>query len=113
MSSSAFFIDAAANTVRVLSCASADEWADPNRTVRATKNPAKRCMMALRACSRAISARKSRVGLTGMRQAEAPFCEVEERECAECREHADCESAEASRCSGGECVACGTSALAL
>src|SRR3954447_2991433 len=56
MSSSAFFIDAAANTVRVLSCASADEWTDADRIVRATKNPAKRRIMPLRAWSRARSA---------------------------------------------------------
>src|SRR5437764_11891368 len=56
MSLSAFFIDAAANTVRALSCASADEWIDPSRIVRATKNPAKRRMMPLRAWSRARSA---------------------------------------------------------
>src|SRR4051794_37822393 len=53
MSSSAFFIDAAANTVRVLSCAAAGESTDPDRIVRARKKPAKRRMMPLRAWSRA------------------------------------------------------------
>src|SRR3954447_1841711 len=56
ISSSAFFIDAAANTVRVLSCAAAGEWTDPDRIVRATKNPARRRMMPLRAWPRARSA---------------------------------------------------------
>jgi hypothetical protein len=37
MSSSAFFIEAAANTVRLLSCAKAGAWFDPNRIERATK----------------------------------------------------------------------------
>src|SRR4051794_21028161 len=53
MSLSAFFIEAAANTVRVLSCAAASEWTDPDRIVTATKNPAKRRIMPLRAWSRA------------------------------------------------------------
>jgi hypothetical protein len=51
MSSSAFFIEAAANTVRLLSWASAGEKADPHRTAKAVKNPARRCMVALHACS--------------------------------------------------------------
>src|SRR3954452_19636724 len=74
MSSSAFFIDAAANTVRVLFCARACEWAAPNRIVRATKNPARRCIGALRACLHALSARANQaLVVCGMRQAEAPF----------------------------------------
>src|SRR6266704_5283879 len=52
MSSSAFFIEAAANTVRFLSCASAGEVADPVRIVKAAKTPARRCIVALHACSR-------------------------------------------------------------
>src|SRR6267154_5328721 len=73
MSSSAFFIEAAANTVRLLSCASAGEWIDPNRTVRATKNPARRGIWALHACSRRnVRANQALVGMM-MRQAEAPF----------------------------------------
>src|ERR1700710_1157664 len=73
MSSNAFFIEAAANTVSVLSCASAGEWADPNRTVKATKNPAKRCIGALRPCSQAHSRAQIRRWLSMRRQAEAPF----------------------------------------
>src|SRR5712671_7099024 len=57
MSSSAFFIEAAANTVRLLSCASAGEVADPARIAKAAKSPARRCTVALRACSHALSAR--------------------------------------------------------
>src|SRR5712675_145161 len=57
MSSSAFFIEAAANTVRFLSCASAGEVADPVRIVKAAKSPARRCIVALHACSQARSAR--------------------------------------------------------
>src|SRR5229473_2838265 len=44
MSSSAFFIEAAANTVRLLSCATAGEAADPNRRVKHKKIPARRCI---------------------------------------------------------------------
>src|SRR6185369_14227341 len=50
MSSSAFFIEAAAKTVTALSCAAAGEWAAPNRMTKAEKIPAKRYMSALRAC---------------------------------------------------------------
>src|SRR4030088_3372551 len=57
MSSSAFFIEAAANTVRLLSCAMAGESIDPIRIVKATRNPARRCIVALHACLRALSAR--------------------------------------------------------
>src|SRR6267154_5138620 len=57
MSSSAFFIEAAANTVRLLSCASAGEVADPARIAKAAKSPARRCIVALHACSQALSAR--------------------------------------------------------
>src|SRR4051794_4151357 len=77
MSSSAFFIEAAANTVRFLSCASAGEWIDPNRAVKAkvetAKNGARRCIgRSMR--DRGESARKSSVDCNhGMRQAEAPF----------------------------------------
>src|ERR1700732_1288732 len=52
MSSSAFFIEAAAKTVMVLSCADAGEWATPSRTTKAVKIPARRDMRALRACLR-------------------------------------------------------------
>src|SRR5713226_4102894 len=72
MSSSAFFIEAAAKIVRLLSCASAGEKADPHRMVKPRKIPARRCMVALRSCSRRY-ARKSRVEWVWMRQAEAPF----------------------------------------
>ena len=57
MSSSAFFIEAAANTVMVLSCATAGEGAAPSRMMKAAKIPARRYMVALRACLRALSAR--------------------------------------------------------
>src|SRR6476469_8469913 len=49
MSSSAFFIEAAANTVMVLSCAAAGEQAAPSRMTNAVKIPARRYMVALRA----------------------------------------------------------------
>src|SRR5258708_36561124 len=66
MSSSAFFIEAAAKTVRVVGWAKAGEKADPLRRTKAAKRPARRCMMTLRACSRrAICARKSGVGRHG------------------------------------------------
>src|SRR3981081_3630052 len=72
MSSSAFFIEAAANTVRLLSCASASEWGAPNRIVRATRIPARRCIgRSMRI--RGERARKSGVGWTSVRRAEAPF----------------------------------------
>src|SRR6266566_1538886 len=74
MSSSAFFIEAAANTVRLLSCARAGGKGDPHRMPRLKKSPARRRIVALRACLRAaVRARKSGVGRGGMRQAEAPF----------------------------------------
>src|ERR1700709_279582 len=74
MSSSAFFMEAAANTVRLLSCACTGEKADPNRMVKPRTIPARRCIGALRAWSRhAFRARKSGVGWIGVRQAEAPF----------------------------------------
>src|SRR5260221_9251478 len=53
MSSSAFFIEAAANTVRLLSCDSAGVAAVPRRMVKAAKSPARRCIVALHAYSRA------------------------------------------------------------
>src|SRR6266404_5310357 len=68
MSSSAFFIEAAANTVRLLSCARAGEKADPHRMARLKKSPARRCIVARR-CPRA----QSGLGRDGKRQAEAPF----------------------------------------
>src|SRR4029450_11591251 len=73
MSSSAFFIEAAANTMRDFSCAIAG--ATPSRIKQAAARiPAKRRIMALHACSRARSrARKSGGGRVEMRQAEAPF----------------------------------------
>src|ERR1700754_4334017 len=49
MSSSAFFIEAAAKTVTVLSCAAAGEWTAPSSIRRATEIPARRYMIALRA----------------------------------------------------------------
>src|SRR5436305_11163104 len=73
MSSSAFFIDAAANTVRVLSCAAAGEWTDPDRTVRATKNPAKRRIMPLRAWSRARSAHATQALVVDESDRRKPF----------------------------------------
>src|SRR5436309_2931502 len=74
MSSSAFFIEAAANTMRDFSCAAAGEWAAPSRVMKAAKIPASRRIVALQACSRArFHARKSGGGWVGMRQAEAPF----------------------------------------
>src|SRR5580704_15945996 len=53
MSSSAFFIEAAANTVRVLSSAVAGEEAAPHSRTKAANNPAKRCIGALHACLQA------------------------------------------------------------
>src|SRR6478752_8574134 len=74
MSSSAFFIEAAANTVRLLSCAKTGEKAAADRTARLKKSPARRCIAALRAWLRAaVRARKSGLGRGDMRQAEAPF----------------------------------------
>src|SRR5437879_436194 len=68
MSSSAFFIEAAANTVTVFSSATARDHVDASRTVKVRKIPARRGMMALRACSRArIRARKP--ALAGSRDA--------------------------------------------
>src|SRR6202521_189647 len=74
MSSSAFFIEAAANTVRLLSCASAGDEAAAHRMAKLKKSPARRCIVALHACLRAaVRARKSGFGRGAMRQAEAPF----------------------------------------
>src|ERR1700732_2182016 len=73
MSSSAFFIEAAANTVRLLSCAVAGEAANPNRTVKHKKIPARRCIGSAPGVFTALCARKSRVGWVWLRQAEAPF----------------------------------------
>src|ERR1017187_6541253 len=63
MSSSAFFIEAAANTVRVLSWAMAGEQADPQSRVKVAKSPARRCIESA-PCefAGAIRARKSGVG---------------------------------------------------
>src|SRR6202163_4641752 len=72
-SSSAFFIEAAANTVRLLSCAVAGEAADPNRTVKHRKIPARRCIGSAPGVFTALRARKSGVGWVWLRQAEAPF----------------------------------------
>src|SRR6476620_6423770 len=52
MSSNAFFNDAAANTVNVLSSASAGDWVNPNRTERAASNPARlRIRVAPKVCA--------------------------------------------------------------
>src|SRR5689334_15649138 len=55
-----------------LSCARAGTAATA-RTSNAAKIPATRFILALHACSRAPTARKSGVGDVGLRQAEAPF----------------------------------------
>src|SRR5437764_76628 len=52
MSSSAFFIEAAANTVRILSSARAGEAADPHKIANAVNSRARRCIEALQALSR-------------------------------------------------------------
>src|SRR6201989_3017904 len=64
MSSSAFFIEAAAKVVSVLFLALAGEKADPVRIRKAANNPAIRCIRALHACLRRATdcARKSGVG---------------------------------------------------
>src|SRR6266849_3462603 len=63
MSSSAFFIEAAANTVRLLSCARTGDEVDPHRMAKLKKSPARRCIAALHACLRAaVRARKSGFG---------------------------------------------------
>src|SRR4051794_16620758 len=63
MSSSALFIEAAANTVRLLVSAEAGEGAAPKRMTKAARIPARRYMAALRACSqRAVRAPQSGVG---------------------------------------------------
>src|SRR5438128_2451681 len=73
MSSSAFFIDAAANTVMVLSCATAGTAAAA-RTSKAAKIPARRyidgapCRRA-----RAVAHASQASVILGLRQAEAPF----------------------------------------
>src|ERR1700685_764016 len=75
MSSSAFFIEAAANTVRLLSCAKAGDRADPHRITKAARRMARRCIVSLRAGSRPRFQRAQNQALVkcGMRQAEAPF----------------------------------------
>src|SRR5260370_15323475 len=75
MSSSAFFIEAAANTVRVLSSAVAGEWAARSTMTSAAIIPARRYMMALSVCSQARGSRAGNQALVGseLRQAEAPF----------------------------------------
>src|SRR3954469_8181478 len=60
MSSRAFFIEAAANTVSVLSSAAAAEKAAPDRMRKAIEIPARRTMMALRAGLRGAFARANR-----------------------------------------------------
>src|SRR5258708_20218607 len=55
MSSSAFFIEAAANTMRLLSCARAGEKRDPERMGKAARSPGRRCIMALHTCLRRIA----------------------------------------------------------
>src|SRR6266849_4749925 len=63
MSSSAFFIEAAANTIRLLSWASTGEAADPHRRVKAVKIPARRCIESAPCLfAGAIRARESGVG---------------------------------------------------
>src|SRR5215472_12755629 len=57
ISSSAFFIEAAANTVRVLSSAVAGEEAAPHSRTKAANNPAKRCIRALHVNLRRVPAR--------------------------------------------------------
>src|SRR5262249_22987157 len=65
ISSSAFFIEAAAKTVRVFSSAQAGDRAAPQRMTKLSKNPARRCIVALQACLRdAAGARKSDVNLS-------------------------------------------------
>src|SRR5579871_1296920 len=75
MSSSAFLIDAAAKTVRVLSSASAGDHVDPNRMTKATKIPERRCIEALHACSRGARHLRAQisVGSDLGATAEAPF----------------------------------------
>src|SRR5882757_6855970 len=78
MSSSAFFIEAAANTVMVLSCAKVGEQAAPSRMMKAAKIPVIRCITSAPAIlTGAQSARRNQalVG-SGVRQAEAPFRSV-------------------------------------
>src|SRR5215469_3430866 len=57
ISSSAFFIEAAANTVRVLSSAVAGEETAPHNRTKAANNPAKRCIRALHTNLRHVPAR--------------------------------------------------------
>src|SRR5262245_30565273 len=73
MSSSAFFIEAAAKMVMLLSCAAVGATAAP-RARQATRISARRFMTGA-PCefARAGSARKSGVGDFGLRPAEAPF----------------------------------------
>src|ERR1700687_3017689 len=75
MSSSAFFIEAAANTVRLLSWARAGEWTVPHRMTKAAKSPARRYMAALRAylrrCPRAQFRRWLDMDATGRKRRSA------------------------------------------
>src|SRR5215475_9639218 len=75
MSSSAFFIEAAAKTVSVLSSALAGEKADPVRIRKAANSPASRCIRALHAClRRAEFARANQASVqVGRATAEALF----------------------------------------
>src|SRR6202035_3067548 len=66
MSSSAFFIEAAANTVRLLSWAKAGDRADPHRITRAAKRMARRCIVALHAGSRAALSARAKPGVGEM-----------------------------------------------
>src|ERR1700756_3584111 len=61
MSSSAFFIDAAANTVSVLSSALAGEWTAPHRIKRLKQIRIKRCIRALHAALRAGAGSRARL----------------------------------------------------
>src|SRR6185312_10086071 len=66
MSSSAFFIEAAANTVRVLSSAVAGEEAAPHSRTKAANSPAIRCIRALHACLHAQNfARENQASVQG------------------------------------------------
>src|SRR5215218_2441916 len=65
MSSSAFFIEAAANTVMVLSSAAAGEDTAPSEMTKAAKIAARRYIVALRPCLQARNPRAAMQALTG------------------------------------------------
>src|SRR5215472_3598596 len=76
ISSSAFFIEAAAKTVRVLSAALAGEKAAPHRIEKAAKIPAIRYIGALHTCSRSRDIPRTQIrrrSIGDLREAEAPF----------------------------------------